>query len=48
MDIFLGVLVGLVVLTLLVTIHELGHFIMARLSKVKVTEFGLGFPPRIV
>ena len=28
--------------------HELGHFIAARLTKVRVKEFGLGFPPRLV
>lgn len=27
--------------------HELGHFITAKLSGVKVEEFGLGYPPRI-
>ena len=28
--------------------HELGHFIAARLRGVKVDEFGIGFPPRIL
>ena len=27
--------------------HELGHFVTAKLSGVKVEEFGLGYPPRI-
>ena len=31
----------------LVIIHELGHFVTAKLSGVKVDEFGIGFPPRI-
>ncbi|HEV7604194.1 MAG TPA: M50 family metallopeptidase [Candidatus Limnocylindrales bacterium] len=30
----------------LVIIHELGHFVTARLSGVRVLEFGIGFPPR--
>jgi regulator of sigma E protease len=30
----------------LVVIHELGHFITARLAGVRVLEFGIGFPPR--
>jgi regulator of sigma E protease len=30
----------------LVVIHELGHFIVARLAGVRVLEFGIGFPPR--
>ena len=34
------------ILGFLVVIHELGHFIMARLAGVRVLEFGIGFPPR--
>jgi regulator of sigma E protease len=30
----------------LVVIHELGHFVTARLAGVRVLEFGIGFPPR--
>ena len=33
-------------LGVLVVIHELGHFVTARLAGVRVLEFGLGFPPR--
>ena len=29
-----------------VVMHELGHFITARLARVRVLEFGIGFPPR--
>ena len=35
------------VLSLLVFIHELGHFLTAKRFGIKVTEFGFGFPPRI-
>lgn len=48
MDIFIGVIVGLLVLMFLVTAHEFGHFIMARRNGVNVLEFGIGFPPRAV
>jgi regulator of sigma E protease len=41
-----GIIVGLLLLMIIVTIHELGHAIMARRNKVVVEEFGLGFPPR--
>ena len=41
------VVVFLVLLILLVLTHEIGHFAAARLCKVKVEEFGIGFPPRI-
>lgn len=36
-----------VVLSLLVLVHELGHFISARRAGVRVEEFGFGFPPRL-
>jgi regulator of sigma E protease len=36
----------LAILGILVIIHELGHFVTARLAGVRVLEFGLGFPPR--
>lgn len=36
------------VLGALIVGHELGHFIAARLTNVRVKEFGLGFPPRLV
>lgn len=39
---FVGALAALII------IHELGHFIVARLLKVEVEEFGIGFPPRVV
>ncbi|MDO4760003.1 MAG: M50 family metallopeptidase [Candidatus Saccharibacteria bacterium] len=46
MDIVVGVIVGLLVLMVLVTAHEFGHFLAARHSGVRVLEFGIGFPPR--
>ncbi|MBN2005955.1 MAG: site-2 protease family protein [Anaerolineae bacterium] len=41
----LGFLLGLIPLIL---VHELGHFMMARLTGVWAREFGIGYPPRIV
>ena len=46
MGIILGIIVGLLMLMLLVTGHEFGHFIMARRNGVEVEEFGICFPPR--
>lgn len=40
------ILVFLVVLTVLVLIHELGHFFVAKKFNIKVEEFGIGLPPR--
>ena len=37
----------LLILGVIVFVHELGHFMMAKLYGVKVEEFALGFPPRI-
>jgi regulator of sigma E protease len=34
------------ILGALVIIHELGHFLTARAFRVRVLEFGIGFPPR--
>ena len=48
MNILFGVIVGFIVLTILVVLHEFGHFYMARKSGVKVNEFGIGFPPRAI
>lgn len=34
-------------MSILVLVHELGHFLVAKKIGVKVEEFGLGYPPRI-
>ena len=41
------IILFIVILSLLVLIHEWGHFFVARRNKMKVEEFGIGFPPRI-
>jgi len=43
-----GVIEFVVALAVLIILHELGHFLVARLLKVEVEEFGIGFPPRIL
>ncbi len=35
------------VLSILVLIHEIGHFSVAKLNGIKVEEFGFGLPPRL-
>ncbi|MBM4401689.1 MAG: site-2 protease family protein [Candidatus Cloacimonetes bacterium] len=37
----------IVLLSILILIHELGHFLAAKRAGVRVEEFGLGYPPRI-
>jgi regulator of sigma E protease len=44
---FLTVIIFILILSLLVFVHEFGHFFVARKMGVTVEEFGLGFPPRI-
>jgi regulator of sigma E protease len=41
-----GIIGLFLILIPLVLIHETGHFLMARLTRIRVLEFGLGFPPR--
>ena len=48
MSVVIGIIVGLLILMLLVTGHEFGHFIAARRNGVTVEEFGICFPPRAV
>ncbi|MBI4708801.1 MAG: RIP metalloprotease RseP [Candidatus Portnoybacteria bacterium] len=44
---FLTILVFILILGLLVFIHELGHFVVAKRNGVRVDEFGFGLPPRV-
>ena len=40
----LGIIKIIVLLGTLITIHELGHFLVARLFKVRVLKFAIGLP----
>jgi len=44
---FFTIFVFLIILSVLVLIHEWGHYITAKKLGIKVEEFGFGFPPRI-
>src|SRR3990167_3566549 len=41
-------LIFLLILSVLVLIHELGHFIVAKRLGIGVEEFGFGFPPTLL
>ncbi len=41
------ILIFLAVLFVLILVHEWGHFIVAKLTKMRVDEFAIGFPPRL-
>lgn len=43
-----SIIIFLIVLSILVLVHELGHFIMARRAGIWVEEFGFGLPPRVI
>jgi len=44
----LNLIAFILILSLLVFVHELGHFIVAKRAGVTVEEFAIGFPPRAV
>jgi regulator of sigma E protease len=43
----LNIIVFVAILAILIFIHEVGHFFVAKLTGVKVEEFAFGFPPRL-
>ena len=44
----MDLIIFVVALSVLVLVHEWGHFVAARKTGVKVEEFGLGLPPKII
>jgi regulator of sigma E protease len=40
------VILFILVLVALIVVHEFGHFVVAKLSGMRVDEFGIGYPPR--
>lgn len=47
MTIIIGIIKLLIILCIVATIHEFGHFIAAKLFKIGVNEFSIGFGPKI-
>jgi regulator of sigma E protease len=47
MDVIGTVAAFIGILVVLVLVHELGHFIVAKRAGITVEEFGIGFPPRV-
>jgi regulator of sigma E protease len=47
MDFLPTLLVFLITFTVIIAVHEFGHYLTARLLGMKVLEFAFGFPPRI-
>lgn len=44
----IGLVSFVLVFGILIFTHELGHFVAAKLARVRVSEFGFGYPPRLV
>ncbi len=42
----MSIIIFLIILSVLVIVHELGHFFVAKKADIRVDEFGLGYPPR--
>lgn len=47
MSIIITAVVFVLIFSVLVLVHEFGHFIMAKRAGIKVEEFGFGLPPRL-
>ena len=43
----MSIIIFIIILSALIIVHELGHFLVAKRFGIRVDEFGLGFPPRI-
>ncbi len=44
---FIAILASIISISLLILVHEYGHFVFCRIFSIKVNEFCIGFPPRI-
>ncbi|HWB34283.1 MAG TPA: M50 family metallopeptidase [Candidatus Paceibacterota bacterium] len=44
----MSLIIFILILAALILVHELGHFGVAKLFGIKVEEFGIGFPPRLL
>jgi regulator of sigma E protease len=43
----MAILIFIIVLGVLIFVHELGHFLVAKRAGIRVDEFAIGFPPRL-
>lgn len=42
----MSIIIFIIILAVLIIVHELGHFFVAKKGGIRVDEFGLGYPPR--
>ena len=43
----MGIILAILVFSLIVFVHELGHFLLAKMNKIRVDEFSIGMGPRV-
>ncbi len=48
MDVMTTIFYFLVTIGILIFVHELGHFLAAKLSGMRVEKFSIGFPPKLL
>ncbi len=48
LDFIIGALKVIVLIGTLITLHEFGHFIVAKLCNMKVLKFSIGFGPKLL
>lgn len=48
MSIVITILITILIFGIIITIHEFGHFIVAKLSKIQVNEFSIGMGPALL
>ena len=44
----MGIVIAIIIFGLIVTVHEFGHFVCAKLSGIKVLEFSVGMGPKLL
>ena len=44
----MSIVIFIIILAVLILVHEFGHFIVAKKLGIRVDEFGLGFPPKLL
>src|SRR5262244_1289281 len=47
-SVFSNIFVAIIILGIIIVIHELGHFLVAKFFKIKVETFSVGFGPRLI
>lgn len=41
----MGIVIAIILFSLIIIFHELGHFTLAKINKIRVDEFSLGLGP---